>query len=474
MGCGIRDHESQIADPELNRGHSKMPRQSILVVDDEPDMRIALTHALSRSGHMVETACSGYEALEKFKKKEFGLVITDVKMPEMSGMEVLEEVKELSPQIPVIMITGYGTVNSAVEAMKVGASDYILKPFDSEILETAVKNACTNSMGKKQHEVYARVNSETKKIITQNPKMLEVLNLAKNVASSNATVLILGESGTGKELLASYIHQYSSRNKGPYVAVNCAALPESLAESELFGHEKGSFTGAAGRKIGKFELANHGTILLDEISEMPMPLQAKLLRVLQEREIDRVGGNKPIPIDVRIIAISNTDLKKAVKEGKFREDLFYRINVIPLIVPPLRERKDDIPLLAKYFLQKYSSENNKSMTEIADETISLLLKYEWKGNVREFENTIERTVLMGQGKILLPKHLFLEETENKGDVKFNIRAGLSVKEMERELIFRTLKEVNGNRTHATKMLGISIRTLRNKLKEYKEESQSLF
>jgi DNA-binding NtrC family response regulator len=448
-----------------------MQGQSILVVDDEPDMRLALTHALSRSGHVVETACSGYEALEKFKRDEFGLVITDVKMPEMSGMKVLEEVKELSPQIPVIMITGYGTVNNAVEAMKEGASDYILKPFDSETLDAAVKKACANSKSKKPIEVYSKGNSETKKIITQDPKMIEILNLARNVASSNATVLILGESGTGKELLASYIHQHSGRSKGPYVAVNCAALPESLSESELFGHEKGSFTGAASRKIGKFELANQGTILLDEISEMAMPLQAKLLRVLQEREIDRVGGSKPIPIDVRIIAISNTDLNKAVKEGKFREDLFYRINVIPIIVPPLRERKGDIPLLAKYFLEKYNSANNKSMKEIADKTISLLLQYEWKGNVREFENAIERTVLVGNGKTLLPKHLFLDETENNGGEPFTIRAGLSVKEMERELIFRTLKEVDGNRTHATKMLGISIRTLRNKLREYKEECQ---
>lgn len=450
-----------------------MPGQSILVVDDEPGMRSALSHALSRSGHVVETACSGYEALEKFKREEFGLVITDVKMPEMSGMEVLEEVKELSPQVPVIMITGYGTVNNAVEAMKEGASDYLLKPFDSVVLEAAVEKACASLREKEIGEVYSSAHSETKKIMTQDPKMLEILNLAKNVASSSATVLILGESGTGKELLASYIHQHSGRNKGPYVAVNCAALPESLAESELFGHEKGSFTGAAVRKMGKFELANHGTLLLDEISEMAMPLQAKLLRVLQEREIDRVGGNKAIPVDVRIIAISNTDLKKAVKEEKFREDLFYRINVIPLFVPPLRERKGDIPLLAKYFLQKYSSANKKEMTEISEETISLLLQYEWKGNVREFENAIERTVLMGQGKTLLPKHLFLEETERNKNEAFNIRAGLSVKEMERELIFRTLKEVDGNRTHATKMLGISIRTLRNKLKEYKEDYQAL-
>jgi transcriptional regulator with PAS, ATPase and Fis domain len=279
----------------------------------------------------------------------------------------------------------------------------------------------------------------------------------------------MGESGTGKELLASFIHQHSGQSDRPYIAINCAALPEGLAESELFGYEKGAFTGAVSRKIGKFELANHGTIILDEITEIAIPLQAKLLRVLQEREIDRVGGDKPVPVDTRIIAISNIDINKAVKEGKFREDLFYRINVIPLTIPPLRERKGDIPLLANYFLEKYSLSNNKKMTKIAEETISLLLRYDWKGSVRELENTIERAVLLGKGEVLLPKHLFLEELGSNGRKSVSIRAGLSVKAMEKELIFHTLEEVNNNRTHAAKLLGISIRTLRNKLREYKEK-----
>ena len=449
-----------------------MQAESILVVDDEPDMRIALTHALGRSGYLVETASSGFEALEKFRRERFSLIITDLKMPEMSGMQVLKEVKKVSPEVPVIMITAYGTIGNAVEAMKEGASDYILKPFSAETLEETVKKVAISSNGQAHDRsvvVYSNRNSETKRIITQDSALLRILNLAKNVAPSNATVLIQGESGTGKELLACFIHQHSDRSERPYVAVNCAALPEGLAESELFGHEKGAFTGAIGRKIGKFELANHGTILLDEISEMAMPLQAKLLRVIQEREIDRVGGKKPIPIDVRIIAISNINLKKAVKEGKFREDLFYRLNVIPLTVPSLRERKGDIPMLANYFLEKYSSINNKRMRKIAEETISLLMKYDWKGNVRELENTIERAVLMGKGEVLLPKHLFLEEPQNDAKKPIPIRVGLSLKEMEKELIFQTLKEVNGNRTHAAKILGISIRTLRNKLREYKED-----
>ena len=448
-----------------------MHAQSILVVDDEQDMRLALTHALSRTGYSVQTASNGFEAIDKFKRSKFSAVITDVKMPEMSGMEVLEQVKKISPRIPVIMITAHGTICNAVEAMKEGASDYILKPFSADILESTVKKVCSNSTARargKSLEVYSRNDSGNKKIMTQDSKLLDILDLAKNVAPSNATILILGESGTGKELFASFIHQHSGRSEKPYVAVNCAALPESLAESELFGHEKGAFTGAATLKIGKFELANHGTIILDEISEMPIQLQAKLLRVLQEKEIDRVGGTRPNPVDVRIIAISNIDLNKAVIEGKFREDLFYRVNVIPLTIPPLRERRGDIPLLTNYFIEKYSSNNNKKMNSIADETISLLLKFDWKGNVRELENTIERAVLLGQGETLLPEHLFLEGPQQNGKKPVSIKVGLSVKEMEKELIFQTLKEVNDNRTHAAEILDISIRTLRNKLKEYKE------
>ena len=443
--------------------------QSVLVVDDEPDMRSALSHALTRSGYSVESAANGFEALAKFKSEDFGIVITDVKMPEMSGMQVLEEIKKISPQIPVIMITAYGTINSAVEAMKEGASDYIIKPFSSETLEATVKKCCTKFYDQeliKSLKTGSTTIVGTERIITQDPTFLKILEMAKKVATSSGTVLILGESGTGKELLASFIHQNSGRGNQPYVALNCAALPENLAESELFGHEKGAFTGAASRKLGKLELADHGTVVLDEISEMPMALQAKLLRALQEREIDRVGGSRPVPIDARIIAISNVDLKKAVKEGKFREDLFYRVNVIPFTIPSLRNRKPDIPLLVDHFLEKFCSINDKQMTTISEEGISLLMKCEWKGNVRELENVIERATLLGEGNVLLPKHLFLEGQEGNGKRSSPFRVGLSVKEMEKELIFQTLEEVNDNRTHAAKLLGISIRTLRNKLREY--------
>jgi DNA-binding NtrC family response regulator len=371
------------------------------------------------------------------------------------------------------MITAYGTIANAVEAMKEGASDYILKPFSSETLEMVVKKVSSHvvpAVQREQLQISSTSNSEAKEIVTQDFNVLRIIDLARSVASSKATVLIQGESGTGKELLASFIHRHGAQQDGPFIAVNCAALPEGLAESELFGHEKGAFTGAISKKIGKFELANHGTLVLDEISEMPLPLQAKLLRVLQEKEIDRVGGTKPIPIDVRIIAISNVDLKQAIVKGKFREDLFYRLHVIPLTIPPLRERRSDVVLLTQFFLEKYSTLYDKTMRDISDETASLLTKYDWKGNVRELQNTIERAVLLGKGEVLLPRHLFLDEPENQEVQPMQSKSGISLAQMERDLIVRTLREVDGNRTHAAKILGISIRTLRNKLREYRESS----
>ena len=446
----------------------------ILVVDDEPDMRTALSHALRRSGFNVESAASGTEALTKFRPDKYSLVITDVKLPGMSGMEILDRIKNQSQQIPVVMITAFGTIDNAVEAMQAGACDYILKPFSLETLEATVKKILGNSNGNRQAKSAKRPlagAATTKQIITHDAKLDNILKLAKNVAPSKSTVLIQGESGTGKELLAAFIHSHSADPQAPYVAVNCAALPDTLAESELFGHEKGAFTGAAVRKIGKFELAGHGTIVLDEISEMALQLQAKLLRVLQEREVDRIGGSRPIPIDARVIAISNIDLKKAVAEGKFRQDLYYRVNVVPLRVPPLRERVDDIAPLAVHFLEKYCSMNNKNLSRIADETFEKLVNCDWQGNIRELENTIERAVLVCDGDVVLPEHLILEESgvTSTGSTSLPIKAGVSVRDMEKKLIFKTLKEVNDNRTHAAELLGISIRTLRNKLREYKAE-----
>lgn len=446
----------------------------ILIVDDQADNRKELTQSLKGVGFPVESASNGLQALDKFRTTTYSVVITNEQTPGIEGKDVLVSLKKKSPQIPVIVIAANGTVHNAVEAMHAGASDYLLRPFSVETLKKTVKKAISPLNGNRQSRNNRKFLDDPpigKEIITRNRKFQDLLSRARSVAPSMATVLIQGESGTGKELLAAYVHNHSRNPRAPYVALNCAALPDTLAESELFGHEKGSFTGAIGRKIGKFELAKKGTVVLDEISEMPLPLQAKLLRVLQEKEIDRIGGTRPIPIDARVIAISNVDLKTAVMEGKFRQDLYYRINVIPLTLPPLRERKEDIELLVGYFMKSYCLVNQKKINEIDDIAMKMLINYSWKGNIRELENTMERAVLISEGGIILPEHLLLDITENKpeSEANFSVNAGYTVREMEKELIFRTLEDVNDNRTHAADLLGISIRTLRNKLREYREE-----
>ncbi|MEE4263048.1 MAG: sigma-54 dependent transcriptional regulator [Desulfobacteraceae bacterium] len=447
----------------------------ILVVDEHPDIRMEVSRNLNSAGFQVEAVASGSEAFERFGSSIYSLVITDEKIPGTEGLNLLNSIKKITPQIPVIIMTANGSVHSAVGAMQAGAADYLLKPFSAESLEKTVKRIIGGSNGNGGFLSTAKKSDRPaagKEIITQNRKMLEILKQARGVAPSNASVLIQGESGTGKELLAAYVHQHSRHPEAPYVALNCAALPDTLAESELFGHEKGSFTGAMGRKIGKFEQANKGTVVLDEISEMPLPLQAKLLRVLQEKEVDRIGGTRPIPIDARVVAISNVDLKTAVANGKFREDLYYRINVIPLTIPPLRERKDDIALLARHFLDKFNRANDKKVAAIDPGALEMLLDHGWKGNVRELENVIERAVLIGEGQSVLAEHLLLDLSHSnvQSADRFDVKAGVTVRQMEKKLIFKTLKEVDDNRTLAAELLGISIRTLRNKLHEYKSES----
>jgi len=446
-----------------------MQTQSILIVEDDPDVRAMLTRTLGCSGYAVDSAVDGVEALDKFRDNRFNLVITDVRLPQMNGLQVLGEIKQADPRVPVIVITGYGSVQNAVEAMQGGASDYLLKPFSNETLQAAIGRAGLVSQERSPVRPDRETLAAERHIVTRDPQFLNLLKVAENIAASSATVLIQGESGTGKELLARFIHERGGRRDEPYVAVNCAALPDTLAESELFGHEKGAFTGAVSRKTGKFEAAGRGTIVLDEISEMSPPLQAKLLRVLQERQVDRIGSNRPVPMVARVIAVSNIDLKDAVAAGKFREDLFYRVNVVPLTIPPLRERRDDIQLLVRHFCEKFGQMNGRQAV-VSEAAMDRLLGHSWPGNIRELENTIERAVLMGTDTEIAPQDLILgcEQVTAGSAQSAHICAGITVRAMERKLIMTTLQAVNESRSQAAEMLGISIRTLRNKLKEYRE------
>ncbi|MBF0343156.1 MAG: sigma-54-dependent Fis family transcriptional regulator [Nitrospirae bacterium] len=420
----------------------------ILLVDDDPQMRDALREAIQRLGYSTVVADNGQDALTKLNTTPFALVVTDMKMPKMDGLSFLKEVRKRVGKLPVLVITGYGTVENAVEAMKEGASDYLMKPFSFEKLTKKVNSIMESLAGSRE-------------IVSINPKMKRILQIAGEISTSDTTVLIYGESGTGKELIARFIHRSSHRKDKPFVAVNCAAIPDNLMESELFGHEKGSFTGATERKIGKFELANEGTILLDEIGEMSMGLQAKLLRVLQEKEIDRVGGKHTIPINIRVLATTNRDLYKESTEGNFREDLYYRLSVFPIHVPPLRERQDDIVPLSEYFIQKFSALLSKEVKGLTKEAVEFLENKQWRGNIRELENVIHRAVLLSKGELISVDDFMCD---NDTPVADNSSKG--IKEMEKDLILKTLKDVNGNKTKAAKILGVSVRTIRNKLNEY--------
>ncbi len=446
-----------------------MTAASILIVDDDPNMRLALFEALARNNHKIVLAEDGQAAVKVIDKTPLDLVITDLKMPKLDGMGVLLEAKKRFPDLPVVMLTGYGTIENAVETMKKGAFDYILKPCSVEVLEHVVERALGTRRGAHILKGQPAFESSMPTLVTRNARMQGILDMARNVASSRATVFIQGESGTGKELLARFIHAESDRKDRPFVAINCAALPEGLLESELFGHEKGAFTGAVTRKIGKFELAQAGTILLDEISEMQFRLQAKLLRVLQENEIDRVGGKVPIAIDVRVIATTNRDIEVMVKKGDFREDLYYRLNVIPLKIPPLRERKEDIPALCDYFVKKYSRLYERLVKGVSPDASEYLISLPWKGNVRELENTVERAVLLCTGKGVTRQCLLLDDIAVKpsGEKPASLTSTAPLKDVERELILKALDETDGNRTYAAKILGISVRTMRNKLQEYR-------
>ena len=440
--------------------------QRILVVDDESGMRLGLTEVLERAGYAVTAVENGAAALGALEGGGHAMVLSDMRMPVLSGAELLAAVHAHHPDLPVVMMTAYGTVEDAVAAMKSGARDFLTKPFSPQDLLHLVRGILHDRGAEAAPAEDAVRGRSGRPIVTRSPALQRVLAVAEGVAASRAPVLIQGESGTGKELLALHIHAAGPRRQQPFVAVNCAALPRDLLESELFGHERGAFTGAIARKLGKFELASGGTILLDEISEMEPALQGKLLRVLQEHEVDRVGGLKPIAIDARVIATSNQALGPLVASGAFRRDLYYRLHVIPLTLPPLRERGDDIDALIDHFCARFR--NGRPVT-IEPAARAHLRRHPWPGNVRELEHVIERALLLASGETVALADVKLDDELLAAEAgpSPGTLAGLTVHEVERRLIVETLRRTNNNRSHAAKMLGISVRTLRNKLTEYR-------
>ncbi|MEP0827032.1 MAG: sigma-54-dependent Fis family transcriptional regulator [bacterium] len=441
---------------------------SVLIVDDDRLVNDFLTETLTRAGFLVSSASSGEEALEMFDEKEYDVVFSDIKMKEMDGLELLQKMREQKIDQLVVMITAYGTIESAVKAMKLGAYDYLTKPISPDSIELLMRKVTELVQLRAENKrLRSDLAARYQNIVGKSPKMKEVYDLIEATADARSTVLVTGESGTGKELVARAVHYASSRRDKPFVTLNCAALPENLVEAELFGYEKGAFTGAVRQHKGRFEMANNGTLLLDEISEMPINLQSKLLRVLQERVFERVGSSVPIEVDVRIIATSNRNLKDEIRQKRFREDLFYRLNVINIHLVPLRERLEDIPLLVNHFIQKYNEENRKEVEAVDESVLRLFMKYHWPGNVRELENYIERAVVTSSAKIL-------KMTDFPGDLALGkladeipqFGAGMTLAEGEKFLILKTLERFEGNKTKAAEALNITPRTIRNKLAEY--------
>jgi two-component system response regulator FlrC len=439
----------------------------VLVVERDRDIASEAIERLRMKGVTVEQVDNGAEALERLVRQPYALVLIDSAIDGRQGLDLLAQVAGCAPGVPVVMTTGAATVKHAVAAMQAGAVDYLMKPVRAEALEACVLSRVIPRPADARTDRSGSADA-AKPFITATPEVENILETGRAVAGSKATILITGESGTGKEVLAAYIHRHACPAGAPYVAVNCAALPESLMESELFGYEKGAFTGALARKQGKFEQAGTGTLVLDEISEMPLGLQAKLLRVLQEKRIDPIGGEQEIPLQAQVIAISNRDLGECVRNGQLREDLYYRINVIPLHLPPLRERRRDIPLLVRHFTERYSCMYQRPALALAEDVMADLTQREWKGNIRELENTIERAVLIGRLAVAPAQAAFQGGGRTAGDSPLTIRPGLSVKDVEEALIKQTLTEVNNHREQAARMLGISVRTLRNKLNTYRQ------
>jgi two-component system response regulator FlrC len=451
--------------------------QRLFLIIENPKERMTYTDLLEGMGFLVDAVPEGSDALTHLLAQKPAVVVADDGTPGFSALDFLKQTTDSDAGVPkTIILTQDPVMEYAVSLIQHGAMDYLIKPVDPRQLELSVKKSLAASITPVPPEKAKPVKHKAVQIITKDPRMEKLLKLAARVADSSASVLIQGESGTGKELLARFLHEKSTRRDQPFIAINCAALPENLLESELFGHEKGAFTGALAKKAGKFELADKGTLFLDEITEMQFHLQSKLLRVLQEKVVDRVGGTQPVDVDVRVIATTNRDAKAAVETQAFREDLFYRLNTIPLIIPPLRERRRDIEPLCDFFIKKYCRIDARSVKGLTDQALSVLINHTFPGNVRELENVIHRAVLLAETDMITPADLLMDDAadiplaDDDSGAEFagaeDFSAG-SLKEMEQKMIFKTLDQTEGNRTHAAKILGISVRTLRNKLNEYK-------
>lgn len=451
-----------------------MAGEKILVVEDNKLFRFSLSETLKGEGYSVIEAGDGNAAIEIFKEEEPDLIILDLKIPRISGMEVLRKVKEITNDVPIIIITGHGDISSAVSAMKLGAFDYLTKPLDMEDLKLAVKKALESTSLKREVQLLReRYLKELglDSIVAESEAMKNILEEVKRIveADTSVTVLLQGESGTGKDMIAKLIHYSSSRANGPFVELNCAAIPKELLESELMGYEPGAFTGAKGRKIGLLEKAKGGTLFLDEIGEMPLEMQAKLLRILETKTFRRLGGLKDITVDVRFIAATNRDLSESVRKGEFREDLYWRLNVISIYIPPLRERKEDIIPLAKFFIDKFNREMRRNIKGLAKEVEELFLIYDWPGNVRELKNVIERAVILGKGDYITPDLLPKEIRDLKSEARFLS----SLDQLEKEAIEKALRETGGNVSKAARILGVSRDLLRYRMKKYGIKKEQL-
>jgi two-component system response regulator HydG len=445
----------------------------ILVVDDDHAHRTMLRTLIAGWGYAVSEADDGARAIENVTQQAYDLVLMDVRMVKVSGLEALDKIKAINPAIPVIIMTAYSSVETAVEALKQGAHDYLTKPLDFDKLRLTMERAMEhNRLRVENRRLKERLGKQfdSRNIIGRSPAMTNLLETVAQVAPSEATVLISGESGTGKELIAGALHYNSSRKDGPYVKLNCAAITETLLESELFGHEKGAFTGAERRREGRFFQAHHGSLFLDEVSEMPLTMQVKLLRVLQERELTRVGGETTIRVDVRLIAATNRDLLEQISRGAFREDLYYRLNVVALQLPPLRQRKEDIPLLAQHFLNMFAAKNHKTIKGFSPRAMDHLIRHRWPGNVRELMNAVERAVVLAHSEFLTESEFpIINDAEDSGHANtgtLNHDAGASLEAVEKTTILNTLEAVGGNKSEAARRLGITRKTLHKKLKAY--------